>query len=81
MKYEYHTLFLAAPIIPGKKHMAAYEHEINGPEFSRDVQNTIVQMSNEGFELIHSIPLISYKYHQKTYTEGATLIFRKENKD
>lgn len=78
MKYEYNSLFVTAPILEGRKMYKNYEHEINGVEFTRDVQTTILKMAKQGFELFHTITLTSTKYHQKVFTEGVTLIFRKE---
>ena len=78
MKYDYNSLFLAAPKIMGKKMYKHYDHEINGVEFTRDILATVMKMAGQAFELFQSIPLTSTKYHQKVYTEGVTLIFRKE---
>ena len=78
MKYEYHTIFLSAPRAEPKKYMKSNEYLIDGVEFSRDLQSTIHKMSESGYELFQSIPLISTQYLQTTYTEGASLIFRKE---
>lgn len=57
--------------------MKNYNHEIDGVEFTRDIQATIVKMAESDYHLLESIPLISAKYYGKTYTEGVTLIFRR----
>jgi hypothetical protein len=80
MNFDYNTVFLAAPVLKPKTGMKSYNHEINGVEFSRDIQNTILKMAQNEYELIQTIPLISSMYYGKTYTEGVTLIFRREFK-
>lgn len=78
MKYDYSTVFVAAPYFQPKKFHKSYVQEVNGVEFSRDVQNTILRMAENGYELYQNIPLVSSGYMHKTYTEGVTLIFRKD---
>lgn len=78
MKYEYHTIFLSAIQAEAKKYMKTNEFVVDGIEFARDIQNTIHKMSENEYELFQTIPIISTQYLQRTYTEGVTLIFRKE---
>ena len=78
MNYDYHSVFVSAPSFKTKGGLKNYTHEIDGVEFTRDVQKTINEMSENGYQLFQNIPLISTKYHGKTYTEGVTLLFRKE---
>lgn len=78
MKYAYTSVFVAASYLPHKRGQKNYVSEVNGVEFTRDVQATIEKMAEDGYEFHQSIPLISAAYYHKTYTEGATLIFRKE---
>ena len=77
MKFDYNSVFIAAPFMKPKTGRKPYDREINGVEFTRDVQNTILKMSEQGYELFQTIPLISSEYYSKTYTEGVTLVFRK----
>jgi hypothetical protein len=58
--------------------MKSYDHEVDGVEFTRDIQKTINQMADNDYHIIQNIPVISSKYYGKTYTEGVTLVFRKE---
>jgi len=78
MKYEYHTIFLSTARVVGKKAYKNYEHAVDGIEFARDMQSTIHEMSEKGYELFQTIPIISSAYLHRTYTEGVTVIFRKE---
>ena len=78
MKFDYNTVFIAAPVLPSKTGYKSYNHEINGVEFTRDIQSTILKMAESGYELYQTITLTSSKYYGKTYTEGVTMIFRKE---
>lgn len=78
MKYEYHTIFLTSPKAEAKKYMKSNEYVIDGIQFARDMQSTIHEMSEKGYELFQTIPIISTQYLQRTYTEGITVIFRKE---
>lgn len=78
MKYEYHTIFVSTPRVTPKKYMGKNEYEVDGVQFSRDVQSTIHEMSEKGFDLLHTIPLASTQYYQLTHTSGVTMIFRKE---
>lgn len=77
MKYEYHTLFLSAPRAQPKKYMGQNEYKIDGVQLARDLQATIEKMSEQGFELYQTIPITSTAYLQVTYTEGLTVVFRK----
>ena len=78
MKYEYHTIFLTSPRAEFKKSMKNYEHVVDGIQFARDMQSTIHEMSEQGYELFQTIPVVSSQYVNCTYTEGITVIFRKE---
>ena len=78
MKYEYTSMFVSGRYFEPKRGHKHYSKEVDGVEFTRDVQATIHNMATSGYELHQTIPLISTAYHQKTYTEGVTLIFRKE---
>ncbi len=77
MKYDYTSLFITTPKIDGKKIHKNYEYVANGVEMTRDIQATIMKMSDEGFDLFQTIPITSTAYYGRTYTEGVTLIFRK----
>lgn len=78
MKYEYTSIFVSGRFLEPKRGHKNHAKEIDGVEFTRDVQTTIQSMASSGYELDQNIPLISAAYYQKTYTEGVTLIFRKE---
>ncbi|WP_235294415.1 hypothetical protein [Portibacter lacus] len=54
------------------------EYVVDGIQFTRDIQSTIHEMAQQGYELTQTIPIISTIYLQNTFTDGATLIFRKE---
>lgn len=78
MKYDYHSVYISAPYLKPKPGMQYYDHEIDGVEFTRDIQKIINQMAENDYHLVQNIPVISSRYHGKTYTEGVTLVFRKE---
>ena len=77
MKYEYHTVFLTSPRAKPAKYMAKNEYVIDGVQMARDVQATIENMAQQGWELFNCESIISTRYLQITFTEGYTLIFRK----
>ncbi len=79
MTYEYHSVFLASPkTIPDKKYMDTHIYEVDGVQMARDLQSTIEKMAEKGYDLFQCTPIVSTKYHQVTYTEGFTLVFRKK---
>lgn len=48
--------------------MNTNEYVIDGVEFSRDIQAAIHKMSENGYHLFQTIPLVSTQYLQITYT-------------
>lgn len=77
MKYEYHTVFITSPRAKPAKYMAKNEYVVDGVQLARDLQATIENMANDGWELFQTIPITSTKYYQVPHTEGLTTVFRK----
>ena len=76
MKSEYQTYFPTSPRLTPAKYMKKYEQIIDRVQMARDLQFTIENMAEQGWELYNYTP-ISTKYYQTTYTGSYTHNFRK----
>ena len=68
----YKTIFVTAEIV---KSMVRYEP--NGDQLARDVQATLVEMSQKGYELVSSSTINSNYQTTASHTSGVILIFKK----
>jgi len=71
---QYKTIFIEAEIIKATMKM---KYEPNGDQLARDVQATLIEMADKGYELFSTDSVTSN--HQSTYshTSGMVLIFKK----
>lgn len=79
---EYKTIFVDAPKAKSKGIFSMKLHTVNGDDFSRNIQATIIEYSNQGFTLKSKSMINSAEANSSgiayTYTSGAVLVFEKD---
>lgn len=81
MPYNYKTIYVPAPELKNKSAFATSIPEVNGDEFARLIQATLVEMEGEGFEMHSMTPVLHGKTHMGSYaysyTDGVILVFKR----
>lgn len=79
MPYNFKTIFVPSSFVPLKKGYKSYNARIDGVTLSTEINAAIVEMDEQGFELMQMESVVSAEYYGKTFTEGIILLFRKKS--
>lgn len=79
MPTEIKSIFVPTKLLAQKQGFTHYDAEVDGIQFSNDVQAAINEYVDLGYSLKTIQPIISTVYYARTYTEGMLLIFEREH--
>lgn len=74
---NYKSIFIPTIAVkprPGYKH---YENEIDGVQTNLSIEAAIQEYEKLGYEVMTLTDVTSAKYHNRSYTEGFVILFKK----